>query len=612
MGEWFSTISTEIPGIARKDKVQSRDLRAGVFVWIAPSTHAFVEAFGSLASKLSGIVVTVGERSSCSQLYESIWHRTVTPDELGTIAQCLAPWVACLEQLRMDQRGTQKLTIELERATADRERLEVALRHAEHQAHVVLEHAGDALILVDLDGQCDEAASSLAFQWFGSPKGKRVWDYLCADATGLGDLIMLGFEALRDAFLPPEVVLDQLPKRIDREGRVFELSPRPIQCSDTLESVLFVVRDVTEVIERKRAELRAREEQAVITAAVHDREALCRSLVECTGLIDALRKRPDRATTKRLLHTLKGNSAVLGFSSVAELCHGLEDVLNSDPERYDAPGALDELVKAWNGVERIVRRLVPDLNDARIELTEEEFQGFIERLQQANVPQSMLEMARSFRLTPTKRIFDTMSKSIERLAHRAAKQVTVETETHRVRISVGYFSSLLSCFIHLFRNSVDHGIESPEERLQVGKAETGKILLSSEINDGLLTLTVSDDGKGIDWSAVEQKAKTLGLPRGSREALTEALFSEGFSTARAVTALSGRGVGLGAVKSAVEQIDGRVSIDSTPGLGTTFRFEIPIHVGSSMDEPPCFARSPTCRPAIARLRDDGPVIAADR
>ncbi|MGC4066429.1 MAG: ATP-binding protein [Polyangiaceae bacterium] len=155
-------------------------------------------------------------------------------------------------------------------------------------------------------------------------------------------------------------------------------------------------------------------------------------------------------------------------------------------------------------------------------------------------------------------------------------------------------------------------MESPEERLRVGKSETGRILLSSEINSGMLTLTVADDGKGIDWVAVEKKAIALGLPHGCRANLIEALFSEGFSTARAVTALSGRGVGLGAVKAAVDQIDGRLTIDSTPGQGTSFKFEIPIHVGSSLDEPPCFARSPTCRPAIARLRDDGPVIAADR
>ncbi|MGC4066430.1 MAG: Hpt domain-containing protein [Polyangiaceae bacterium] len=262
------------------------------------------------------------------------------------------------------------------------------------------------------------------------PKGNWSGSTFVAKKLGTASSWRSGSKRSETAFCLLWSYWIKIPKRIAREGRIFELSPRPIECSGTLESVLFVVRDVTEVIERTRAERQAREEQAVITAAVHDREALCRSLVECSGLIDALRRRPDRPTTKRLLHTLKGNSAVLGFSSVAELCHELENLLNSDPERYDAPDSLVELSAAWNGVERMVRRLVPDIADARIELSEEEFQGFIERLQQANVPQSMLEMARSFRLTPTKRIFDTMSE-----IHRTPSAPSLEASRGRHRNS---------------------------------------------------------------------------------------------------------------------------------------------------------------------------------
>jgi two-component system chemotaxis sensor kinase CheA len=140
------------------------------------------------------------------------------------------------------------------------------------------------------------------------------------------------------------------------------------------------------------------------------------------------------------------------------------------------------------------------------------------------------------------------------------------------------WSEFFNASIHVLRNSIDHGLELPEDRRAHGKPDAGRIELRTSLDREHFRVEFSDDGRGIDWTGVERQARRLGLPTTTEDDLIEALFADGLSTRQGVSELSGRGVGLGAVRQACRALGGDVEIESTQGLGTTFRFVWPAQV----------------------------------
>lgn len=119
---------------------------------------------------------------------------------------------------------------------------------------------------------------------------------------------------------------------------------------------------------------------------------------------------------------------------------------------------------------------------------------------------------------------------------------------------------------------IDHGLESPSERLAASKPIVGTIKLSASTDGNLLKISISDDGQGINWDRVRQRAMSFGLEHHSQERLVDALFHDGLSTSEMVTELSGRGVGLSAVRQACSQVNGTITVESSQRAGTAFVF----------------------------------------
>jgi two-component system chemotaxis sensor kinase CheA len=129
--------------------------------------------------------------------------------------------------------------------------------------------------------------------------------------------------------------------------------------------------------------------------------------------------------------------------------------------------------------------------------------------------------------------------------------------------------------VHAVRNAVDHGIETAAEREAAGKSPTAKLTLAATRQSGRLVITMSDDGRGVDWEALRAKAARSGLPSTTETELKEALFADGVSTREHANEMSGRGVGLGALRATVVRLGGTVDVWSEPGAGTTFTFAFP-------------------------------------
>ena len=171
---------------------------------------------------------------------------------------------------------------------------------------------------------------------------------------------------------------------------------------------------------------------------------------------------------------------------------------------------------------------------------------------------------------------------IRDLARTLGKRVTFDVQGGSVAVDRDILRKLEAPLNHLLRNCVDHGLEPPEARLAAGKPETGRIVLSARHHAGMLTVEVRDDGRGIDPDAVRRKVldRRLATPEMvanlSQDELFEFLFLPGFTTAKAVTEISGRGVGLDVVQSMVQEVSGSVRVESELGRSTSFTLRLPV------------------------------------
>jgi two-component system chemotaxis sensor kinase CheA len=133
---------------------------------------------------------------------------------------------------------------------------------------------------------------------------------------------------------------------------------------------------------------------------------------------------------------------------------------------------------------------------------------------------------------------------------------------------------LFASLVHLVRNAIDHGFETPAERAASGKQGDAVLSLRASVEDGEAIIAIQDDGRGVDWERVRERARARGLPASSRSELAAALFSDEFSTRDQASHISGRGVGLAAVQAAVTRMSGRALVESELGHGTIFRLRV--------------------------------------
>ncbi|MEZ0311590.1 MAG: response regulator [Myxococcota bacterium] len=195
---------------------------------------------------------------------------------------------------------------------------------------------------------------------------------------------------------------------------------------------------------------------------------------------------------------------------------------------------------------------------------------------------SLESQVRDLRLLPLATLFDAYPLAVHDLAREQGKDVRVEVAGTDVEIDKHVFEALGEPLLHLVRNAIDHGIETPRDREQRGKEPTATIVLSAEQRGGWVELEVRDDGKGIAPHDVRATVLRRGLltetevATRSDQQILSFLFRPGFSTRTTVTDVSGRGMGLDIVKQRIEALGGSVRIDSEPGAGTAFLMRIPI------------------------------------
>ena len=190
------------------------------------------------------------------------------------------------------------------------------------------------------------------------------------------------------------------------------------------------------------------------------------------------------------------------------------------------------------------------------------------------------EQVMGVRMMPIANVFRRFPRIVRDLASQLGKSVHIEMAGEDTELDKQVIEEIGDPLTHLVRNAVDHGLESPAERLAAGKSEEGRIDLRAFHEGGNVIVEIADDGRGIDAARVRQKALSLGLITAD-EALTDdqayqLIMKPGFSTAEKITDVSGRGVGMDVVKRNVEALNGNVTISSVRGRGSCFRIKLPL------------------------------------
>jgi len=201
--------------------------------------------------------------------------------------------------------------------------------------------------------------------------------------------------------------------------------------------------------------------------------------------------------------------------------------------------------------------------------------------QMSKIVRELQEMAMVIRMIPVSGLFRRMIRLVHDISVKSGKKVELELTGEETEVDKTVIEQITDPLVHLLRNSLDHGLESPEERVVAGKPEKGVVRLSAKHEEGEVWITVEDDGRGLDREKILAKAIEKGLVQGdgsemSDRAVYNLIFQPGFSTADKITDISGRGVGMDVVRQNLEKIKGKIEVYSRPGQGSNIKLRIPL------------------------------------
>ncbi|MBU4316042.1 MAG: chemotaxis protein CheA [Proteobacteria bacterium] len=200
--------------------------------------------------------------------------------------------------------------------------------------------------------------------------------------------------------------------------------------------------------------------------------------------------------------------------------------------------------------------------------------------QTGKIVRELQDLSMSMRMIPLKATFQKMARLVRDVCRKVGKNVNLVTEGEETEIDRNLVDYLNDPLVHMVRNSVDHGIESPEERIKSGKSPVGTIKLSAYHSGGNVVMEISDDGKGLNKDLILKKAIERNLIEKGKiltdREIFNLIFEPGFSTAETVTDVSGRGVGMDVVRKNIETLRGQIEITSEPGKGSVFKIFLPL------------------------------------
>jgi signal transduction histidine kinase len=499
-------------------------------------------------------------------------------DEIGTLGQSLETTRQSLSQLFAElEDKNQKLTVM-------NDQLEVKVQERTATIKMILDHVKTGFLLIDRDFVVQEGYTRSC---------ETLLDSTQIQARKLSSILNLTGEmekhftlSLLQVFedeMPESVTLGQIPRTFVIGDRTISLEGSTIRdAKGQISKILFTVVDVTLL---KSIELENQINRSIVNIMQNmnsfrdfvqdsrDRLKNCYSAIASGNMV----------VLRRDLHTLKGNSAAFGIRQVAELIHTTEDKENIVPEYLTG---IEESLREFLDRHYALLKTRFDSENRRFvsidEATLDEMEQAVQRLDSQDavkeyVSQWLLEM----RKETVESLLGPISNYVHKLAMQRGIDLDFVIEGGEIRMSRDEAADIFHNLVHLFRNAIDHGLEPSFER--GSKPERARLALTIRTDDQHYRIEVADDGRGIDPRRVLAKAQQLGIITQEAaaglgaDAILQLIFQDGLSTAETVTDISGRGVGMKAVKDAIENVGGHIHIESEVGVGTRFLLQIPMH-----------------------------------
>ncbi|ONN26941.1 chemotaxis protein CheA [Thermosipho affectus] len=334
---------------------------------------------------------------------------------------------------------------------------------------------------------------------------------------------------------------------------------------------------------------------------------------EAKELISKIKEENEKSYIKdlyRIFHTLKGSASLVEMKNFSKLFHKIESYFKEKSENEEIPDNtfLGNVITIISNISNKKEDLTEselskfsDILDGKISIEEDlmisekdifeisEISEFISQIleientiirndlktalnQIKNLKKNMLEILDSILFTDLESVLNDFKELVQKEAKRYGKKINVKLNVKGVKIEKKDVKDIINILVHLARNAVAHGIETPEERKKIGKNEIGNIEIKAYIKQNKIFIEISDDGRGIDYNKIEEKIKKLNLDVSPQEAI----FLPGFSSKDEADELSGRGIGLDMVKNFSTLRGGDVKVESEKNKGTKFTifFEI--------------------------------------
>jgi two-component system chemotaxis sensor kinase CheA len=441
---------------------------------------------------------------------------------------------------------------------------------------LVFDEVDQGLFMVDLDGTIASERSAAVERLLGAiPASGKLCDYVRSFAPEAADWFALQWELLGEDIMPPELSLAQMPARFEIARRHLELAYKLTSASGR-RRVLVVISNITAQVQRQRAERDERETTSLLSRMLRGRVGFLEFHAETTEYIAAIAGGPrDDDEFRRIVHTLKGVSSLEGIDSIAELCHTLETAM-ADGDELAALSATRTICSRW---ELVTDKLSPLIAAAsgRVELLPHDLERVEAAVRRGASSGELLAIIESWRHERVEHRLQRFADDAQMLAARLAKDpIDVQVEVaDDLRLPSERWSGFWAAFVHAIRNAIDHGIEPTDERIAAGKPMVARLTLRAGRQGDEIAIEIEDAGRGIDWTAVAERARARGLPCASQADLIDALFHDGLSTRNVSTEISGRGIGMSALRHACSATGGHITVTSRPGAGTTIGFRWP-------------------------------------
>lgn len=565
---------------------------------VAARTRKFIQIAGGvlgLAALAAFLIAAIAQRvfTKPVHLLSQAAHRVqaekdfetravkVSNDELGELTDAFNSMLAMIQAR---DKELESHRVHLEDLVAERTQ-ELNIKNEEMR--LVLDNVDQGFVTLNRDGKIGAERSATFGRWFPeAAKTAVLADILEARMEGIRDYFNMCFGEVVAGMLPLDVNLSQLPAYLETDdGRHFHVGYTPIgRNEDHWERMLVVLSDTTEEVNLKRSEAEQAQTMAVFEHVSRDRGGFVEFFNEAESLL--VRVTSDvpgpLRNVLRDLHTLKGNCGLFGLKPLANLIHRIEDDC-VDTGDLPTPEHRAELQTAWK---RFTERVHVFLGEESrtIAITPDEFES-LEQAVSSGASHATIQAALQRLLA------EPVEPKLERLASRAVNlaerldkgKLSVVVNAKGVRHPAG-LQWLWQVMPHLIANAVDHGIKREDA---AGKPPV--LTLTAKELPGVLTLEVGDNGAGIDWERVRSKAQAAGLPHKTHNELVAALFADGISTRDEASEVSGRGVGLAAVKAACAEHGAEIGIDSKPNFGTRFLFRVPVATPTNVHAAPNLA-----------------------